>query len=273
MLKKINQATMFRLSLVVALFVVNALNAQTAEKSSIITTNNKSASKSLNHIAFIADGNRRWAKSKGLSPLEGHRVGFLETAPLLLKKSWEAGIHTVTLWGFSTGNWNRGKEEIDNLMILFEQLINKMLPVAKEIGVKIVHLGRKNKIPQTLLDTINKAEQETANFSNYIFNFGIDYSGRDDICRAFKKIAATGINMEDVTEKIISDHIDTAHQPYQNPDLMIRTSGELRLSGFMAWESTYSELYFPEEYFPALNEESLKKAIAVFNERVRTFSK
>lgn len=229
--------------------------------------------KKLNHIAFIADGNRRWAKTQGLSPLEGHRIGFLETAPLILTKSWEAGIHTATLWGFSTGNWNRGQEEIDNLMITFAQLINKMLPIAKEMGVKIVHLGRKNKIPQALLDTINNAEKETADFSNYIFNFGIDYSGRDDICRAFKKIATTGIDLETVTEKTISDHIDTAHQPYQNPDLIIRTSGELRLSGFMAWESTYSELYFPQEYFPALNEKLLNEAIENFYTRTRTFSK
>ncbi len=229
--------------------------------------------KKLNHIAFIADGNRRWAKAQGLSPLEGHRIGFLETAPLILKKSWETGIHTATLWGFSTGNWNRSKEEIDNLMMTFEQLINKMLPIAKEMGVKIVHLGRKNKIPQTLLDTINKAEQETSTFSDHIFNFGIDYSGRDDLCRAFKKIAATRIDMKTISEKTITDHIDTAHQPYQNPDLIIRTSGELRLSGFMTWESTYSELYFPQEYFPALNEELLNKAIEIFYTRTRTFSK
>lgn len=234
-----------------------------------------------NHIVIIPDGNRRWAKSKGLPSFEGHRKGF-ETANADIRKARELGIHTLTLWGFSTENWNRSKEEIDYLMKLFETNIENNLEEAKKSEARIYHLGRKDRLPKPLLEKIAKAEEETKNFEKHVLNIGLDYGGHDEILRAIKKAMEDGTTAEslsEVTGKLkdkypyygFKKYLDTKDQPYPYPDLIIRTSGEQRLSGFMSWQMAYAELYFAEVHMPDFGPEELVKALEDYSSRNRRF--
>jgi len=229
---------------------------------------------SLNHIAIIADGNRRWAKEKNLNPIEGHHAGFVNTAPFVTETLWQKGIHTVTIWGFSTENWNRDTVEIENIMRCFDKLLKKIHPIAQQYNAHIIHLGRKDRIPHYLLETIRAVEKENQSILSpaHIINVAIDSGGSDEIVRAVQKIQSNNPLIE-ITEEQISNALDGADQPYPNPDLMIRTAGELRLSGFMMWQAKYAELYFIDNYFPAITAEDLEEAIVSFQKRIRTFSK
>ena len=231
------------------------------------------ASSELNHIAIIADGNRRWAKENNLSPLEGHREGFINTTPKIIEDLWDMGIHTVTIWGFSTGNWNRSECEIANIMDCFNILLKRMLPIAKKSRAKIIHLGRKDRLPEYLLQTLNFVEKETSSFKEHVFNFAIDFGGRDEIIRACQKIQSLKGSLEYITQDDMDANLDTAQQPFPSPDLIIRTSGELRLSGFMVWQALYSELYFMKKYYPALTRNDLVEAVEAFKKRQRTLSR
>ncbi len=229
----------------------------------------------LNHIAIIADGNRRWAKEKGLNPIDGHKKGFVHTTPQVIETLWKKGIHTVTIWGFSTDNWNRDTVEIENIMHCFNELLQKMRPIAQKYNAQIIHLGRKDRIPPYLLETILEIEKENKLIfsASHICNVAIDSGGRDEMIRAIQKIQSDKTQVKEITEDLIFNNLDGADQPYPNPDLIIRTAGELRLSGFMMWQAKYAELYFINKYFPAIEEEDLEEAIMSFQKRVRTFSK
>ena len=238
-----------------------------------------------NHIAIIPDGNRRWAKERGLFTLEGHRRGF-DAANALIKKSREMGIHTLTLWAFSTENWNRSKEEVEYLMNLFESNIETNLNEAKKVGAKIVHLGRKDRIPKSLSEKIINAENQTNKLENHVLNIALDYGGHDEILRAvttiYKDILEGKINIEDIyNEKgkykekypyyLFKEYLDTKNQPFPYPDLIIRTSGEQRLSGFLSWQCAYSELYFAKVHIPDLTPKKFEIAINDFATRDRRF--
>lgn len=234
----------------------------------------KSDISGLNHIAIIADGNRRWAKENNLNPINDHHEGFVNKAPQVTEALWKQGIHTVTIWGFSTENWNRDTIEIENIMHCFEELLKKMLPIAQKYNAQIIHLGRKDRIPKYLLETIYQVEETTQLiFPSHIFNLAIDFGGRDEIIRAIQKIQSNDPLIKEITEEDISNNLDGVNQPYPNLDLIIRTAGELRLSGFMMWQSKYAELYFIDKYFPAIEEKDLDEAIVAFQKRIRTFSK
>jgi len=222
------------------------------------------------HIALIPDGNRRWARARGLHTFEGHKKGF-SVAVEDIRFCWLLGIHTVSLWFFSTENWNRSKEEVGYLMKLYDGLIKDLLKDAKKYGVKMVHLGRKEKIPKWLAKTTKKAEEETKKAKKYILNFCLDYNGQDEILRAVKKILKEKIKPEKFTKEIFESFLDTTNQPHPYPDLIIRTSGEQRLSGFMSWQNAYAEFYFAPVYFPEFTPEKLKEAILDFNRRQRRF--
>ena len=225
--------------------------------------------KKMHHVAIIPDGNRRWAQAKNMSPLEGHKEGFLHIAPLLINEFFDYGIHTVTFWCFSTGNWDRSKKEVDNFMYnLFPKFVDALIAMAIEKNVKMVHLGRKDRIPSILLQKLNQAENQTAQFTQHILNIGIDYSGPDEVCRALKKI-----QKQDVSEDELLKALDNGDQPYPCPDVIIRSSGEQRLSGFMAIQSTYAELIFEKKHFPDFSIETVKEIIIEFGKRKRTFSK
>ena len=238
-----------------------------------------------NHVAIIPDGNRRWAKSKGLPAWKGHLKGF-NTANADIRKSRELGIHTMTLWAFSTENWNRSKEEIDYLMNLYETNIEDNLKEAKKHGARIIHLGRKDRIPTSLKEKIIKAEEETRDFTNHVLNIALDYGGHDELLRAVEKIYADiesgKIKIEDIRKEVgkyknkypyylLKNYLDTGDQPYPYPDLIIRTSGEQRLSGYLSWQAAYSELYFADLHMPDFDPKELVKAIEDFNNRTRRF--
>lgn len=225
------------------------------------------ASSELNHVAIIADGNRRWAKENNLPVLEGHKEGFIHTTPKVVEDLWDIGVHTVSIWGFSTGNWNRSESEIANIMDCFNELLKKMLPIAKKSQAKIVHLGRKDRLPGDILKTLNFVENETSSFKEHVFNLAIDFGGRDEIVRACQKAQNLKGSLEKITEDDILANLDTSQQPFPFPDLIIRTSGELRLSGFMMWQAVYSELYFTKKYYPALTRNDLQEAVESFQKR------
>lgn len=232
-----------------------------------------SAPSKINHIAFIPDGNRRWAEENNLDPTDGHKEGFLNTTPKVIEDLWNMGIHTVTIWCFSTENWNRNKQEVENLMEYIDQLSKKMLSIAKKWKAKIVHLGRKDRAPAYLLETLSFIEKETSSFTEHIVNFAIDFGGRNEITRACQKVHNSKGNLDIITEEDLNSAMDTADQPFPFPDLIVRTAGEKRLSGFMSWQSTYSELYFTPKYYPALNRHDLEEAIESFNVRQRRYGK
>ena len=238
-----------------------------------------------NHIAIIPDGNRRWAKEHGLPPFEGHRRGF-EAVKNIMHKSRELGVHTLTFWGFSTENWNRSEEEVSYLMKIFESYISGNLKDAHKYGVRIYHLGRKDRIPEFLRNKLVQAEEETKNYTNYDLNMAIDYGGQDEILRVVEKVVGDVESGEVKTEDLknvtakyadkyplymLKNYFDTKEQLSPYPDLLIRTSGEKRLSGFLPWQAAYSEIYFADVHMPDFDEKELMKAIQDFNTRDRRF--
>lgn len=222
------------------------------------------------HLAIIPDGNRRWARAKGYHTLQGHKAGF-DNAIKLARAAREMGIHTVTLWGFSTENWDRTEEEVGYLMKLYVRLLKQYLKDARKENVKIVHLGRKDRLPPFLMKQIEYAQRETAGNTKYIGNIALDYGGRDDIVRATRKLIEAGTKAKDITEEIFTKYTDTYGQPYPNVDLMIRTSGEQRTSGFLLWESAYTEYYWEDGHFPDFGPEKLKLAVLDYSRRRRRF--
>lgn len=224
----------------------------------------------IKHLAIIPDGNRRWARDRGLPTFEGHRRGF-ETARKIVKYARSARIHTLTLWAFSTENWKRTKEEIGYLMRLYADMTDKFLKEAIEDQVKIVHIGRRDRIPTYLLKKVQNAEEKTKNFAQNILNVALDYGGRDEIIRAIKKINGGRLTMNDLTEQEFEQLLDTAGQPYPYPDLVIRTSGEMRTSGLMIWQAAYSEFLFLEKHFPDMTTSDIDSAMREFERRQRRF--
>ena len=222
------------------------------------------------HIAIIPDGNRRWARARGLRTLQGHKKGFDRAVEVArAARSWN--IHTVTLWGFSTENWDRNKKEIGYLMKLYEKLINDYLKEAKKEGVRIIHLGRKDRLPKTLLKKIVQAEKETKDSNKYIINIALDYGGHDDIIRAVQGMIENKVEAKNVNKELVERYLDTKGQPYPYVDLMIRTSGEQRTSGFLLWQSEYNEFYWEDDHFPDFTPEKLKEAILDYSRRRRRF--
>jgi undecaprenyl diphosphate synthase len=237
------------------------------------------------HVAIIPDGNRRWAKERGLPPFIGHQRG-LERAQEIGKAAWELGIHTLTLWGFSTENWSRTSEEVSHLMQLFEKMISSFADNAQKYNVRIYHLGRRDRLPKTLLSRIQKSMEDTKNNTRGVLNIALDYGGHDEIVRAIQKVfhevAEGNIAPEDVGNIVgyhhdkypyfkFKDYLDTGAQLYPYPDLVIRTSGEQRLSGLLPWQTVYSELYFEQKYFPDFTAPLFRDIIAQFTTRTRRF--
>lgn len=225
-----------------------------------------------NHIAIIPDGNRRFAKAHNLPSFEGHRRGF-EVALKVGRKIRSLGVNTMTMWAFSTENWNRTKEEVDYLMKMYERFVSKNLKEAMREKIKIIHIGRKDRIPKTLLEKLKNSVEKTKNFKNYILNIAIDYGGRDEIIRAIKRMENGKWKMENLTENNFNQFLDTANQPYPNPDLIIRTSGEERTSGLMIWQGAYAEYVFFKKHFPELKDEDIDAAVEEYSRRQRRFGK
>lgn len=226
----------------------------------------------LHHIAVIPDGNRRWAKEHNIPSLEGHRKG-LDVAVMLARKARALGIHTFTIWAFSTENWKRTQEEVGYLMKLYEVFIERYLQNALQDNVRLVHLGRKDRLPQSLLKKITDAEEKTKHHDQYTLNVALDYGGHDEILRAIQKMNEQTKTIESLDEEAFASFLDTHDQPYPNPDLIIRTSGEQRISGFLPWQAAYSEFLFLDKYFPAMTEQDLEDAVKEYKNRQRRFGK
>ena len=222
------------------------------------------------HIILFPDGNRRWAKEKGIRSLEGHREGYNN---LLKFTEWckNRGVKVVTAFGFSTENWNRSKEEVDYLMKLLEACLLDNLENYKKEEVRVRVIGERERLPESLKKAIEKTEEATKNNSSLFLNLAISYGGRWDILNAAKKIIEEGIPAEEVNEKLFEKYLSTGGLPA--PDLVIRAGGEMRMSNFLLWQTAYSELYFSPKFWPDFTEEDLDQALAEFDKRSRRFGK
>lgn len=223
-------------------------------------------SSSLRHLAIIMDGNRRWAKDRGLPSLEGHRMGY---ASLKQVGDWclERGIEVLTVFAFSTENWKRTQEEVGYLMKLIEYAVSTDLAHFHERGVRLRILGRREGLPASVLRAIEKAESITVQNTRATFCLCVNYGGRAEIVDACRALVQAGVPAHEVTEEAIQAHLYWPEMP--DPDLLIRTSGEERLSGFLTWESTYTELYWSSVHWPDFDEKELDKALEVYAARNR----
>lgn len=225
------------------------------------------------HVAVVVDGNRRWAKENELPRSYGHEKFFTENAPQIIQDAFDLGVNTLTLWCFSTENWTREKEEVDNLMNYFQILVDKLESLAAELDFRVIHLGRKDKLDPILAKKISGIEEVTKNNNNFTLNLAIDYGGQDEIVRAVKKLHEQSFDFNKLTRDHITANLDTASQSFPSPDLIIRTSHiDKRTSGLMAWQSENSELHLSKCYAPDLNKKHLIEGVRDFGRRKRTYS-
>lgn len=223
-----------------------------------------------NHVALICDGNRRWAAARGMSTFEGHKAGA-DAIGEILKACREFGIHTFTAWAFSTENWDRDIKEIKGIFRLIGNMIDKYIKDAKKDDVRIIHLGREDRIPEFLLKKFKKAEEETKNNKSYVFNIAVDYGGNDEIMRAARKMLDDGIDPQNVDRNSFASYLDTRDQPYPYVDLLIRTSGEQRLSGILPWQMEYAEIWWEEDTLPAFTREKFIEVLLDYSRRRRRY--
>ncbi len=224
----------------------------------------------LKHIAIIMDGNRRWAKEKLLPSAIGHQKG-VESLKNTMRLFDEYGIKYLTVYAFSTENWNRKKEEVEFLMnLLAKTLCNELDEMHKE-NVKICFLGDLTKLNKKLVEIIQNAQEKTKNNTGVNLNIAFNYGSRDEITNAVKAIVKEGIPFEDITEETVSKHLYTKNIP--DPDLLIRTGGEKRISNYLLWQAAYSEIYVTDAFWPDFDREQLDKAIIDFDKRNRRFGK
>ena len=222
------------------------------------------------HIAVILDGNRRWARAKGIPTLEGHKAGF-EAGMKVARAARSWGVHTFTVWGLSTENWDRSPKELAYLMKLYWRMVSQVEKEAKKDDIRFVHLGRKDRIPKSLVLYIKSLEDRTRNNKKHVFNAAIDYGSRDEIVRATQKIIKAGVKPENLDEKLFASYLDTGDQPYPNADLYIRTSGEQRMSGFLMWQAAYAEFFWEVDHLPDMTPQKLRNIIIDYSRRRRRF--
>lgn len=224
------------------------------------------------HIAIIMDGNRRWAKARGLTTKDGHKAGSKNLDNIATFCN-EIGIKYLTVYAFSTENWKRTQEEVSALMFILKANLDSMLRKLDLKNIKIRVIGEKENIPPDIQKKIDKLVEKTKNNTGLVLNIAFNYGGRAELVHSTKviaeKVKSGEIDIEDINEKLISDSIYTAGQP--DPDLMIRTSHELRTSNFLPWQLTYSEFYFPDKHWPEFDREDLIEAIKIYQKRNRRF--
>lgn len=224
------------------------------------------------HIAIILDGNGRWAKKRFLPRMMGHRSGA-KNLEKVTKYCSELGIKCLTVYAFSTENWNRPSEEVEYLMNYPVRYIKRKIDKLVNSNVKINFIGRKDRFPIQTLEAINEAEMKTQNNNGLKLNIAFDYGSKNEIITATKEIVKevleNKISVDDIDEKLFENHLFTKGDP--KLDLLIRTSGELRISNFMLWQLSYAELYFADCYWPDFDKDELLKAIESFQKRKRRF--
>lgn len=226
------------------------------------------------HVAIIMDGNGRWAKSKGQTRLFGHAMG-VESVRRVLTGATEAGVKYLTLYAFSTENWNRPKDEVDGLMDLLVNTITKEIEDLHKNNVIVKTIGDIHGMPGDCGQRLFEATQKTANNTGTTLILALNYSAKQEIREAVKAIASayknSALELDDITDETIDRYLETKGIPH--PELLIRTSGEVRLSNFLLWQIAYSELYFSEKYWPDFTEEDFYKAIHDYQNRERRFGK
>jgi len=229
-----------------------------------------SAERVPTHIAIIMDGNGRWALQRGLPRLAGHRAGT-ENLRRIIEACIEFGIKYLTIYAFSTENWGRPQEEVQGLMRIFEDVVDRELQELHDQGVQLHHIGRLDRLDPVLRDKVLHAIEFTRGNDKLILYVAFNYGGRDEIVCAIQRMIQDGVKAEDVTEDLVSHYLFTTGVP--DPDLIIRTSGELRGSNFLIWQGAYCEWYFPPMYWPDFDKEQLRLALAEFSHRQRRYGR
>lgn len=231
-------------------------------------------SKLPQHIALIMDGNGRWAQERGLPRVAGHRKG-VEVLKDTLRCCRDWGISTLTVYAFSTENWLRPHQEVDFLMVLFEQILKQELQEMQREGVKIQFMGDLSQLPASLSAEIDRSTRATTDNTGIRFNVAINYGSRHEIVSVCREIATkvklAHLDTESIDEALITKHLYTGDQ--QDPDLLIRTSGEIRLSNFLLWQLAYSEMYFTQTLWPDFSRHELHRALQEFQKRQRRYGK
>jgi undecaprenyl diphosphate synthase len=222
------------------------------------------------HVAIVMDGNGRWAKQRGLPRSMGHRQGT-ENLRTIIKAAVEFGVEIMTIYAFSTENWSRPKSEVALLMRILEMVIDRELRELNDQGVQIRHIGALDGVDPRLADKVRKACDVTRNNTRLILNVAFNYGGRSEIIEAVKNIIRKGVPADQITEELISDHLYTGG--LADPDLVIRTSGEYRISNFLLWQGSYAEYYYTPVYWPAFNKEEFRKALVEYGNRRRRHGK
>ncbi|MGL4425487.1 MAG: isoprenyl transferase [Cetobacterium sp.] len=217
------------------------------------------------HIAIIMDGNGRWAKAKGMPRTYGHKAGA-DTLRKIVTSCGELGVQYLTVYAFSTENWKRAKEEVDTLMFLFKTYLKNEKKVLMKNNVKFVVSGRAEGVSQKLLDEIKKLEDATKGNTGITLNIAFNYGGRAELVDAIKKIVESG--EKEITEELVEKYL---YNQFPDPELLIRTSGEVRISNFLLWQIAYSEIYVTDTYWPDFNKDELVKAIESYQKRDRRF--
>ena len=224
------------------------------------------------HIAIIMDGNRRWARAQGKSASFGHKAGA-KTLENIVRYANKIGLEYITVYAFSTENWKRAEDEVKALMALLQNYLDVYSKRADTENIKVKILGDITALSEGMQKSIKNCMERTKNNTGVTFNIALNYGGRDELIKAIKKIAKDvkedKLEVNDITEKIVSDNLYTKGQP--DPDLLIRTSGELRLSNFLPWQLVYTEFLFVDKNWPEFNEEDLDKAIIEYQRRTRKF--
>ncbi len=234
------------------------------------TSQHPFAGKLPSHVAIIMDGNGRWALKRGLPRLAGHKAGT-ENLRRIIKACAEFGVKYLTIYAFSTENWGRPQEEVTGLMRILEDVIDRELGELNEQGVQLRHIGRLERLPPFLQEKVLHAIEMTRHNDRLIINIAFNYGGRDEIVHAIQQIIRDGVSADDVTPDLVSRYLYTAGTP--DPDLIIRTSGELRISNFLIWQAAYSEWYVTPTYWPDFGKEEFRKALEEFAQRDRRYGK
>ena len=222
------------------------------------------------HVAIIMDGNGRWARQQGKERIFGHFQG-VESVRESVQASIELGIEYLTLYAFSTENWNRPQDEVNALMELLVDTILAEVPSLNERGIRIRFIGDRHLLPQKCIQTIEEAERLTMPNQQLQLILALSYSGRWEIAKAVRRITEAGMNAQEITEELISNFLETSDIP--DPELLIRTSGEQRISNFLLWQIAYAELFFTDQLWPDFNKELFFEAIRNYQGRERRFGK
>jgi len=221
------------------------------------------------HVAIIMDGNRRWAAQRGLGPVDGHRVAAEKAVEPIVDRALELGIKFLTFWAFSSENWKRDKEEVQGLLGVFRDALKRKTEKLYQKGVRMKILGDLSKFPKDIAQKSLNGIRRTAANKKITVTLALNYGGRPEIIRAIQKLIKDKVPLKKINEELFSAYLDTADLP--DPDLIIRTGGELRLSGFLPWQSIYSELYFTPALWPDFTPREFDKAITYYQKRERRF--